>query len=615
MSGLDLLTSRGQMMGLPALPYNPTGFGDVFSSSLYSGTLQQPIGRRQLMEATAFSDRDALIRKRFGQDAVNLTGLSKKIDAFSSDPIHISAELKQSALDEHEASLDAMITQGKKADPEKWDGIRTKKEIHDSVIDEANFEQQVSENIAFKAPTTKALAGQILGGLGAAFTDPINIATLFVGAGAGIGILRAMGMEALLNAGIETLEQPLVASWQKELGHKYGIGDAALNIATAGVGGGVLTGLIRGGGRALRGFGDFVDGRGMRILDAMSRSEKLPSKVRDAAQYMSRVAHIDEGIPFPDLAPSPRDRVAANRAAVAETQDAFKNYREPVYSIKENPAPITDRDHSIATIKKMVDAVQSARSAAPNTPLLNYLRELGGVKVGSELDGELRSMGINPKTAPGLFRKNGGRGALDNLPASEFESRFGVGGVPTDGTSYVNQAYLVDAIRNEQFGKSLSGDSLKGHDQDTAERFIEELDRLGIDINKATPDEIFNATDQTTIIKRVAAEMGLPDPIEAEIRAVKETLAGNQRYEVEEAINYVYGRPTEALVSMQRDADLGESTEVKDAFDAEFQRALNEDPDFEIMDENGDMMRLSDISESLSENRKILDAIRTCAIG
>lgn len=67
---------------------------------------------------------------------------------------------------------------------------------------------------------------------------------------------------------------------------------------------------------------------------------------------------------------------------------------------------------------------------------------------------ELRSMGVTPKTAPGLFSKNG-RKDFDNLPAAEMEERFpgitDAAGISDDGT-YLSRQGFLDVIARDANG-------------------------------------------------------------------------------------------------------------------------------------------------------------------
>lgn len=82
-------------------------------------------------------------------------------------------------------------------------------------------------------------------------------------------------------------------------------------------------------------------------------------------------------------------------------------------------------------------------------PVINVIRQKGGVKVGSTLDSELRHMGITPRTHPGLFKRDGGLSDIDNIVQSEY----GIfEGAPVDQGGYVNSGWLLEKIADENQG-------------------------------------------------------------------------------------------------------------------------------------------------------------------
>ncbi|MFN3247687.1 hypothetical protein [Roseibium album] len=101
---------------------------------------------------------------------------------------------------------------------------------------------------------------------------------------------------------------------------------------------------------------------------------------------------------------------------------------------------------------RSVSQVAKAPKAAQARPVQALLKQMGGVKVGSYLDQELRNMGVTPQTSPGLFRKDGGLSAVDNLVAREHEllARFG-----TDQNGYADPGEILAAIRDEMAGAPL----------------------------------------------------------------------------------------------------------------------------------------------------------------
>lgn len=96
------------------------------------------------------------------------------------------------------------------------------------------------------------LAGQMAG----AVTDPVNITTMFAGAGAASGIVRTALVEAGLGAGTEALIQPVVSAQRENVGLPTSLNRQIKNIALAGAGAGVLGGGLAAGGRAIGKIGE-----------------------------------------------------------------------------------------------------------------------------------------------------------------------------------------------------------------------------------------------------------------------------------------------------------------------------------------------------------------------
>jgi len=105
-------------------------------------------------------------------------------------------------------------------------------------------------------------------------------------------------------------------------------------------------------------------------------------------------------------------------------------------------------------VRSVAEASKPVKPGAKR-PVLDLLKRQGGVKIGSPLDQELRHMGVTPKTAPGVFRKDKGLSAVDNLVAREHEllARF-----QTDQNGYADPSEILAAIRDEMAGAPLRTD-------------------------------------------------------------------------------------------------------------------------------------------------------------
>lgn len=145
-------------------------------------------------------------------------------------------------------------------------------------------------------------------------------------------------------------------------------------------------------------------------------------------------------------------------------------------------------------VAEMLKKARAPQKALPKAgkPLQKFLKEKGGVKLGSNLAGELNALGITPKTAPALFKKTGGIGDVDNFPASEFAERFPNINAKVEG-DYVDRQALLDLIAEEARGADISRQI--SEEQRLVEDFIRQLDELGLDLN-APDEEIKKAIDE-----------------------------------------------------------------------------------------------------------------------
>ena len=140
---------------------------------------------------------------------------------------------------------------------------------------------------------------------------------------------------------------------------------------------------------------------------------------------------------------------------------------------------IEDLDLMLDKARKPIKQLKAGK------PLLKTLKEMGGVKLGSNLAGELNNLGITPKTYVGLFKKDGGIGDVDNIPASEFQAKF-PNVLPEIEGDYVSRQYLLDRLADEARGQDIS--QVPNEEQRNIQNFLEGLDRAGIDITKSNEE-------------------------------------------------------------------------------------------------------------------------------
>jgi hypothetical protein len=135
------------------------------------------------------------------------------------------------------------------------------------------------------------------------------------------------------------------------------------------------------------------------------------------------------------------------------------------------------------------------------TPLINYLINEGGVRRGSPLAAELTYAGIDPKTYPRLYRKDGKLTDADNLPANEFNSTFSDFNVQAaeDSRGYVDRDWLIGQMRDEVGGNYYrTMDEKTKEDQEAAyEDLRNVLFNMDIDLQSA------NNADIKKVLERV----------------------------------------------------------------------------------------------------------------
>lgn len=557
----------------------PTGFGNVYDDT-FDETLRTRQPTAYLLsvaeEGRAFSERNELIRQRFGRDIVS--EVRKENPEAGADFL----------ISEYQKRTDQLIEEGRNTNMAEWQGIRKAEEIQAEFIDKAQTSRIEAERTRQNAESDFArVGGSLAGGVAASFLDPINLATLPLGAGAGMGILRGAMLDGVVNMGVEAAEAPANAKWQGELGFKYGLGDAVGDIATAGLGGAGLSALIRGGAKAL---GTFT-GRSEKLLRGIADDTTTLSEVRDAAKYMERVAHIDENQPTParlgeDI--SNHDIVAAHRANAQEIQDAFQQHREPVFN-EDIPFDITDITPTAASVPAPAQARNFEEGAATGAKFENYTRP-------------------NPQ-----------------------ETRYMEGVV-----AELNQAEKGSIIITEKDGQGSTNAVMKGADN-TFPQWFRDLNKEGESLSKGYVQKVFDKIQKGEPLAK--KEVRVAKVLFEEARAIREENARQilnfrqdradaRTAEANAAIDATAAREAEremgdpylapmphAAQSLAEDIAAAENPAVMDAAYADFARLLKDEPDFALVMEDGSTKTMADIAQEMEEEKAILQAVTMCGVG
>lgn len=196
---------------------------------------------KEIFKNLEMADRDKKYKELTGsiliQDAIN--GRPDRDQLMNDYLSNKNLENVHKVIDEY---LGTVRTQ----DPERFKDVKTNVELDGVVKEKAIAALREEKRVAGGATPTARLLGGIVGGVGGTMADPIQMASLFLGAGRSAGIIKTMLIEAGINAGVEVATYPAVKSWQDELGEEYGVTDLLQNAGIAAIFGAVGGGLFKG---------------------------------------------------------------------------------------------------------------------------------------------------------------------------------------------------------------------------------------------------------------------------------------------------------------------------------------------------------------------------------
>lgn len=247
--------------------------------------------------------------------------------------------------------------------------------------------------------------------------------------------------------------------------------------------------------------------------------ERVERQVRDNLMDANRLgekartpdAAAQEAALYASFAKTLIERGGASAQAVLE--NVFGGNFEVRGPTPPPPAlPITGEDAYIDTLRKqeiakarkaekkggvadLLGKVRKPREKATPKPLINALINRGKIRRGSPIQAELEAVGVDPKSYPRLFAKDGALSDIDNIPVDELQDELGVSGVfrvDEDLNGYVDRQELLDLLRDETFGNYIQTDAeVAQQQQDEYDaQVLEELTNRGVDITEADNDTV-----------------------------------------------------------------------------------------------------------------------------
>jgi|GEM_PF-3619418 len=621
--GLASLINRGNLSGGDfAIDYTPSGIIDVtkkaFAAQLenYNSTSSRNLQNDQIEK------QYNLIKEIEGQSLEQLIG-----NDYDSD-------------NRFKATDDFIMS--KRNDNPKYNDVLTTAEMRIAASEKARESYLDLENTKKGASGFDSFVGEMLGGIGGAVFDPINIAVTVGSLGSGALLNaskiatqsagRIMATEALIGAGTEVALQPFVIGWQKEVGNDYGLGDALTNVAFAGLVSGGIAGITSGG---LKTGIRMTRDKGSVFFDTIAASEKTPAQIKPVMEKMSDYARVKETNPFNGVQGS---KIHADNVKMSE--DAF-NARvsfEPVIT-KELQTRINDELSKISldvepyiakaqqikkelTTKKSIDVnnPKQLTSIIGYTPkgIAQFVKENGGV---NDAGGDLKALGINKKMVGLVNKGKAGTSKLSTTATSidtVLQKAHEAGYFPEKlNLEDLEIQDLIDALDNDLSGKKVYDAKTRNaiNDLDTG-RNAEQYYKMGVDSNMSDV-EIAN------VLRKSDAESE-QDLIDAYFKdefnkAYHDDLYNHGREaSYMDVSNDAYDIPEEEFLPRDYRAIETPTDEMTARVQAvektEFDSLLESDPNFNVILDDGTSVKLSNIANDIDTNNKINDAIKVCSI-
>lgn len=355
MSGLNLLsTNKNSAAFRPG--YAPTGLADTAAAMFPNQRQNYNVDAEIRLVGEPLHERNSIISKRLGKPISEITGTNLKY-------LNPTVEGRAQQLAEDNDLIDTYIEKGRKENPGLWEGVQTTAEIREEGKRKAGEAAQNYEEVAARNPSALSrVTGSLAGGVAGAFTDPVNIMTLPIGAGetkivgAGAlatarGITIAAMKEGALQASIEAASIPQIAQWQQTVGHQYGFSEAATDVAFGFLGGAGIRAGAEGIVPSLRAVRRGAEKTSSYVLDKVAASPNIAQTVKDSLKYMSRAAYIDDEIPVP---PRSQKDLQQHRAAVDKVAKDVESYQRPAPELPGVSKIVTPRNELELEVKARV---------------------------------------------------------------------------------------------------------------------------------------------------------------------------------------------------------------------------------------------------------------------
>lgn len=258
-----------------------TTMGEALSASFDNMVYSQNIDAEDIALRQAREDN----HKKFQE----ITG--EELDYQKSPSWVAKKDLDQSLVPEgftkKELYEDEIISQLKAQDPDKYKDLHTTTELKERGRQLSKEKIAVFESAESRINSMGAKVASFVGSITGAFTDPLNMATLPLGAARGAGLLKTALTEGAINVATEAASFAAVRDYQEQLGKEYGKDQLLQNMVTAGAMGAGFTAGVGAIGKT-----------GRYVFSKVKTSKAANATTRTYADIMEKMAFIKESNPL-----------------------------------------------------------------------------------------------------------------------------------------------------------------------------------------------------------------------------------------------------------------------------------------------------------------------------
>lgn len=466
--------------------------------------------------------------------------------------------------------LSEYINELKTKDPNMFGSLVTYDEAKEQGKKEALESARVADEVYRYSSGSLGRIGSFVGGLAGAMTDPLNIASMPLGAGVSRSILKTALIEAGINVGVEALIQPQVQAWQQELGNEYGFDEITTNLLFAAGGGALLGAGPKAAVRSLEVSRVKTSQMLTSLRSKLDEVETVPRAVKDAVERLERIAVVKESDPFSQRAMDLFTR--RHEENLNASIERIYGMQEP---IRRGDIPVTAREFNSIETRITDDMSPQQKLKAEDLKRFQNEDAIQPIKEGDRIDDI--DMEFERNQAAQAVKRTRKKQKGEIISPDDFQD-----------------VAIIGKTKSGKPNLKLDNKKLKGKIN-----ILNQFEPGQAALIRKTKDgyEAFPLVRDTFQERLMREDAELP-------------VEGNA---LDEALSV---RAVPEDVATQKEAYAqAVSPEARQAEVVEFERLLNDNPNLKILDEEGKAIDIRNVLKDVEQEEAGLEALKVCSLG